>query len=118
MRWLPIRITRRRRLGRDASVFYRAEHAEEYWPAWRERNPSAAAPAPPLVTREARSAAASVSLRGWLTEDYQSLAALERRGALPPDLAKAEAGRKLLSDTRFRKRYIGRGEPSDEKYKI
>ena len=38
--------------------------------------------------------------------------------AILHQFTKAEAGRKLLSDARFRKRYIGRGEPSDEKYKI
>ena len=46
---------------------------------------------------------------------------LAKSGEAPPILhqfTKAEAGRKLLSDARFRKRYIGRGEPSDEKYKI
>ena len=46
---------------------------------------------------------------------------LAKSGEAPPILhqfTKAEAGRKLLSDARFRKRYIGRGEPRDEKYKI
>ena len=52
---------RRRRPGRDAAAFYRAERAEDHWPAWRERNPSSKA-APPLVTTEAQSAA--VIMRG------------------------------------------------------
>ena len=65
---------RRRALEGDASIFFRAERAAEHWPAWRRINPTAA-PAPPLVTTEARSAGAQVALRGWLADDYRALAA-------------------------------------------